>query len=129
MKTTSIVLLPLAAVVTSSFVGYQRGVDGILRTPEQIAAINNDADTNRKCHQSNGNYISSLKAGNYAASKSTTNTNLISKYPISTTVKGQTIYAYKLSTGAKPKALYYESLRPRMDRRVVIDLCVVVVFG
>ncbi|KAF0699669.1 Aste57867_9769 [Aphanomyces stellatus] len=131
MKISTFCFLALAALVATSTVSgphLQRSVDGIFRTPEQIAAINNDADTNRKCHQSNGNYISSLKAGNYAASKfhncfrttqqifefvdtlTSQNTNLISKFPISTTVKGQTIYAYKLSTGAKPKALYYESL-------------------
>ncbi|KAF0708967.1 hypothetical protein As57867_006131, partial [Aphanomyces stellatus] len=125
---TSFCFLTLAASITSALLSQIPGDDSKIRTQEQLQAIQDDADVNRKCHQANANYIPSLAPGKYAASAfhncfrtskqifefvdtlTSQNANLISKFPISTTVKGQTIYAYKLSTSAKPKALYYESL-------------------
>ncbi|KAF0719384.1 Aste57867_1080 [Aphanomyces stellatus] len=132
MKVFALLSLAVAALVAAegdpAGPGVVRDIDGVLRTVEQIAAINNDADTNRKCHQTNNNYLPSLSPGKYAASSFhncfrtsdqifeyvdklvAQNPTLLTKFAISKTVKGKTIYAYKLSKSNKPQSLYYESL-------------------
>ncbi|KAH9103192.1 hypothetical protein AeMF1_020411, partial [Aphanomyces euteiches] len=101
----------------------------VLRTAAQVQAIQDDADTNRKCHTSNSGYLTTLKAGTYTTStyhncfRTTAqifeyvdklvaqNPTLLTKFAITKTVKGQTIYGYKLvKNSSNTKYVYYESL-------------------
>ncbi|RHX98589.1 hypothetical protein DYB25_012624 [Aphanomyces astaci] len=85
-----------------------------------------DAEINRECHKQNGNYIPSLKAGQYATNAFhncfrtidqiyeftdalvAQNPTLLSKFAISTTYKGATIYGYKLTKGHS-QSLYFQA--------------------
>ncbi|KAH9178078.1 hypothetical protein AeNC1_017478, partial [Aphanomyces euteiches] len=106
-----------------------RGPDKVLRTSSQVQAIQDDAATNRKCHTSNSGYLTTLKAGTYTTStyhncfRTSTqifeyvdklvaqNPTLLTKFAITKTVKGQTIYGYKLvKNSSNTKYVYYESL-------------------
>ncbi|ETV69582.1 hypothetical protein H257_14716 [Aphanomyces astaci] len=87
-----------------------------------------NAKVNRACHEQNANYISSLKAGQYSTSAFyncfrtldqinefidtlvAQNSNLVSKFAISKTYKGATIYGYKLTKGHS-KSLYFQALQ------------------
>ncbi|ETV69564.1 hypothetical protein H257_14800 [Aphanomyces astaci] len=93
------------------------GIDGRARTLKEEAALQDDAKINRACHQENANYIPSLKAGEYSTSAFhncfrtidqiyeftdalvVQNPTLLSKFVISKTFKGATIYGYKLTKG------------------------------
>ncbi|OQR84419.1 carboxypeptidase [Achlya hypogyna] len=117
------------AVFSMADAALVRGEDGRLRTAEAVATLMGDADTNRKCHTQNGDYLSSLTAGKYASSSfhkcfrtdaqifefldalATQNANVVTKFQISTTYKGLPIWAYKISTGTRSKALYTQSLQ------------------
>ncbi|KAF0720302.1 Aste57867_421 [Aphanomyces stellatus] len=100
------------------------------RTQDELRAIQDDADVNRKCHQANGNYIPSLKPGKYATSKFhncfrtdvqiynyldavvSQNKDVVTKFQISQTTKGLPIYGYKLSKeGNSGKALYFQAMQ------------------
>ncbi|CAK4069044.1 unnamed protein product [Aphanomyces euteiches] len=120
--------LALVALVASAADDLVRGPDGRLRSIEQAASILGDADTNRQCQQKNTGYLSALKAGSYAKSTfhncfHTTaqiyefvdalvaqNPKLLSKFAISKTFKGQTIYGYKLTKG-NSKSLYFQAVQ------------------
>ncbi|RHY03039.1 hypothetical protein DYB28_007975 [Aphanomyces astaci] len=137
MKTIAILALASSAAafaagdvdLNDTTAGLWRGPDSKLRTNAQIQAIQDDADVNRKCHTTNGGYIPTLKAGTYTASKFhncfrtsaqifeyvdalvAQNPTLLTREAIASTVRGKTIYAYKLTSGAsKPQSLYYQSL-------------------
>ncbi|ETV63688.1 hypothetical protein H257_19379 [Aphanomyces astaci] len=87
-----------------------------------------DAELNRECHNENANYISSLKAGQYATSAfhncfrtsdqiyeftdalAAQNPTLLSKFAISKTYNGATIYGYKLTKGHS-QSLYFQALQ------------------
>ncbi|OQR98947.1 carboxypeptidase [Thraustotheca clavata] len=105
--------------------------DGVNRTQEQLEAIKDDADVNRKCHTQNTNYIPALQKGNYVANGFHNcfrtdaqiyefldalvklNPDVVTKFPVGTTFKKQTIYGYKIvANPAKPptQALYLQSL-------------------
>ncbi|RHY01850.1 hypothetical protein DYB26_008933 [Aphanomyces astaci] len=107
-----------------------RGIDGRLRTVDQEATIQDDADTNRACHNQNSGYLATLQKGKYAASTFhncfrttdqiyefldkivTQNSNVLTKFAVSRTFKGATIYGYKLSKSATAtKSLYFQSLQ------------------
>ncbi|KAG9405049.1 hypothetical protein AC1031_004150 [Aphanomyces cochlioides] len=128
MKTTLLTTALLALSVYAS--NLTRGIDGRLRSEEQIQAIQDDASTNRQCQQTNGDYLSSLSPGTYAASKFhkcfhtsaqifelvdtfvSQNPTILTKFALSKTVNGQTIYGYKLSNGgAKSQSLYFQALQ------------------
>ncbi|RLO01376.1 hypothetical protein DYB28_015815 [Aphanomyces astaci] len=114
--------------LVSSFVAGQslHSSDGRVRTFEEETLIRNDADTNRACHKQNANYIPSLKAGQYATSAFHNcyrtidqiyeftdtlvkqNPKLLSKFAISKTFKGATIYGYKLTKGHS-QSLYFQA--------------------
>ncbi|RHY21239.1 hypothetical protein DYB36_011350 [Aphanomyces astaci] len=105
-------------------------IDGRARLLEDEDENKGDADIkiNRACHQENANYIPSLKAGEYSTSAFhncfrtldqinefidtlvAQNPNLLSKFAISTTFKGATIYGYKLSKGHS-QSLYFQALQ------------------
>ncbi|ETV93297.1 hypothetical protein H310_12725 [Aphanomyces invadans] len=125
----STVFATAAAANANETASLLRGPDNVLRTVDQIQAIQDDADVNRKCHTANSDYIASLKPGSYATSMfhncfrttgqifefvdklTAQNPMLLTREAIATTVKGKTIYAYKLTNGnPKPKSLYYQSL-------------------
>ncbi|OQR84418.1 carboxypeptidase [Achlya hypogyna] len=102
--------------------------DGRVRTTEQLEAIQDDADVNRKCHTSNSNYLPSLAAGTYTASTYHNcfrtdaqvfeyldvlvkqNPTVITKFQISSTFKGLPIWAYRISTGKRESSLYFQAL-------------------
>ncbi|CAK4628979.1 hypothetical protein LEN26_004392 [Aphanomyces euteiches] len=128
MKATFLTTALLALSVYAS--NLTRGIDGRLRSEEQIQAIQDDASTNRQCQQTNGDYLSSLSPGTYATSKFhkcfhtsaqifelvdtfvSQNPTLLTKFALSKTVNGQTIYGYKLSHGgAKSQSLYFQALQ------------------
>ncbi|KDO19805.1 hypothetical protein SPRG_14667, partial [Saprolegnia parasitica CBS 223.65] len=87
-----------------------------------------DADVNRKCHTVNSDYLPSLTPGAYGTSAYHNcfrtdaqvdeyldvlvkqNAGVITKFQISTTHKGLPIWAYKISTGARPSSLYLHAL-------------------
>ncbi|CAK4069050.1 unnamed protein product [Aphanomyces euteiches] len=118
----------LVALVASADDDFVRGQDGRLRSIEQDATIRSDAVTNRQCQLKNTGYLSALKAGSYAKSTfhkcfHTTaqiyefvdalvaqNPKLLSKFAISKTFKGQTIYGYKLTKG-NSKSLYFQAVQ------------------
>ncbi|RHY80448.1 hypothetical protein DYB35_012796 [Aphanomyces astaci] len=124
------VVVVLALTTTASHPASRiRDIDNVFRSSAQVRAIRDDADTNRKCHTSNAHYLPLLQPGQYAAnafhncfrtSKQifqfvdtliSQNTNLLTKFPVSKTFQGQTIYGYKLSTnGGKEQSFYYQSL-------------------
>ncbi|RQM12167.1 hypothetical protein B5M09_013701 [Aphanomyces astaci] len=131
MKTIAILALAstAAAFAAGNTTALVQGPDRKLSTDAQAQAIQNDANVNLECHTTNDGYIQTLKAGEYSASKFhncfrtseqifeyvdalvAQNPTLLKKEKISTTVKGKTIYAYKLTSGAsKPRSLYYQSL-------------------
>ncbi|CAK4655512.1 unnamed protein product [Aphanomyces euteiches] len=129
MKLIYSALTIAAALVAAGDVDLIRGPDKVLRTAAQVQAIQDDADTNRKCHTSNSGYLTTLKAGTYTTStyhncfRTTAqifeyvdklvaqNPTLLTKFAITKTVKGQTIYGYKLvKNSSNTKYVYYESL-------------------
>ncbi|KAH9118741.1 hypothetical protein AeMF1_006637, partial [Aphanomyces euteiches] len=68
MKLIYSALTIAAALVAAGDVDLIRGPDKVLRTAAQVQAIQDDADTNRKCHTSNSGYLTTLKAGTYTTS-------------------------------------------------------------
>ncbi|RLO00454.1 hypothetical protein DYB28_009265, partial [Aphanomyces astaci] len=92
-------------------------INGRTQTLKGEAAEVDDGELNRECHKQNGNYIPSLKAGQYSTSAFhncfrtsdqiyefidalvAQNPTLLSKFAISKTNKGATIYGYKLTKG------------------------------
>ncbi|KAF0719380.1 Aste57867_1076 [Aphanomyces stellatus] len=118
----------LVATTVSAALTNEIIADGKVRTPEQLKAIEEDGDVNRKCHTANDGYVASLKPGSYQASKyhncfrtSTQiyeyldvlvkqNPTVLTKFPISKSVTGQTIYGFKLATKPLTKSIYVESL-------------------
>ncbi|ETV97424.1 hypothetical protein H310_09754 [Aphanomyces invadans] len=121
----------LAATAAAPFTLTNEDInDGKIRTPEQLQAIQDDGDDNRKCHDAYSGYLPGLKPGNYRAStfhkcfRTSTqineyldalvkqNPSVITKFQISETVRKQPIWGYKIigKAGAKAKSLYFESL-------------------
>ncbi|KAF0720301.1 Aste57867_420 [Aphanomyces stellatus] len=121
----------LALVASAALASLTQLPDGRIRTPDELLAIQDDADTNRKCHQANGNYIPSLKPGQYTASKfhncfrtdaqiyeyldaiAAQSPSLVSKFQLTTTFKGLPVYGYKITKdgGATKKALYFQAMQ------------------
>ncbi|RHY69522.1 hypothetical protein DYB38_011435, partial [Aphanomyces astaci] len=117
MKFTLLSVIALFAAATAKTNNTITGIDGRSRSLEQEAAFQTDAETNRACHEKNANYISSLKAGQYTSSAfhncfhpidqiyefadelMAQNPTLLSKFVISKTYNGATIYGYKLTKG------------------------------
>ncbi|ETV69547.1 hypothetical protein H257_14783 [Aphanomyces astaci] len=117
-----------AAVATAQTNNTIADIDGRGRSPEEEDENEGNADINRACHQENANYIPSLKAGEYSTSafhncfrtvdqinefidtSVAQNPNLLSKFAISKTFKGATIYGYKLTKG-NSKLLYFQALQ------------------
>ncbi|RHY24428.1 hypothetical protein DYB25_014221, partial [Aphanomyces astaci] len=103
------------------------GIDDSARSLK-VSDAEGDADINinRACHEQNGNYISSLKTGEYSTSAFhncfrtvaqtyeftdalvAQNPTLLTKFAISKTYKGATIYGYKLSKGHS-QSLYFQA--------------------
>ncbi|RHY00367.1 hypothetical protein DYB26_011992 [Aphanomyces astaci] len=103
------------------------GIDDSARSLK-VSDAEGDADINinRACHEQNGNYIPSLKTGEYSTSAFhncfrtvaqtyeftdalvAQNPTLLSKFAISKTYKGATIYGYKLSKGHS-QSLYFQA--------------------
>ncbi|CAK4098472.1 unnamed protein product [Aphanomyces euteiches] len=124
----SLLSCALVALVASADGDFVRCQDGRLRSIEQDATIRSDADTNGQCQLQNTGYLLDLKAGSY--SKSTfhncfhttaqiyefvdalvaQNPKLLSKFAISKTFKGQTIYGYKLTKG-NSQSLYFQAVQ------------------
>ncbi|ETV70142.1 hypothetical protein H257_14304 [Aphanomyces astaci] len=117
-----------AAAATDQTNNTITGINGRARTLKEEAAEVDDAELNRECHQQNGNYIPSLKAGQYSTSAfhncfrtsdqiyeftdalAAQNPTLLSKFVISQTYKGATIYGYKLTKGHS-QSLYFQALQ------------------
>ncbi|RHY49551.1 hypothetical protein DYB34_009351 [Aphanomyces astaci] len=119
-----------AAVATAQTNNTIADIDGRGRSLEEEDENEGNADIkiNRACHQENANYIPSLKAGEYSTSAFHNcfrtldqinesidtlviqNPNLLSKFAISKTVKGATIYGYKLTKGHS-QSLYFQALQ------------------
>ncbi|KAF0708428.1 hypothetical protein AaE_013219 [Aphanomyces astaci] len=132
MKTSFVALFAvLATAAAASLTLTNEEInDGKIRTPEQLQAIQDDGDVNRKCHKSNDGYLPVLKPGNYQASKFhgcfrtssqinefldvlvKQNPSVITKFQIGESVRKQPIYGYKVisKAGAQPKSLYFEAL-------------------
>ncbi|CAK4613814.1 hypothetical protein AeMF1_003543 [Aphanomyces euteiches] len=120
--------LALVAIVASAADDLIRGPDGRIRTTAQHESIQSDADTNVQCQQQISGYLSSLKAGSYATSTFhncfhktaqiyefvdalvAQNPSLLTKFPISKTFNGATIYGYKLSKG-NTQSLYFQAVQ------------------
>ncbi|EQC24733.1 hypothetical protein SDRG_17374 [Saprolegnia diclina VS20] len=120
------VLLCLASASAAIF---RQLPDGRERTQEELRAVADDADVNRKCHLQNANYIPSLTQGKYVESAFhncfrtaaqidelfntfvAQNPSNVFKEPIANTTRGQTVYAYTLRNGPpKKQAIYVQSL-------------------
>ncbi|KDO19810.1 hypothetical protein SPRG_14672 [Saprolegnia parasitica CBS 223.65] len=114
----------LAAVSTVT-----AAADDKQRTPEQIAAIQDDADVNRKCHTSNANYIPSLTKGKYVESAFHNcfrtdaqitelldayvklNPSVFTKFPVGESYNKKTLFGYKLAASpSATQAIYLQSL-------------------
>ncbi|RHY20795.1 hypothetical protein DYB25_009596 [Aphanomyces astaci] len=126
MKFTLLSAIALFAAATAETNNTITGIDGRARSLEQEAAFQTDAETNRACHDTNANYISSLKAGQYTSSAfhncfhtidqiyefadelMAQNPTLLSKFVISKTYNGATIYGYKLTKGHS-QSLYFQA--------------------
>ncbi|RHY21463.1 hypothetical protein DYB36_013341 [Aphanomyces astaci] len=126
MKFTLLSVIALFAAATAETNNTITGIDGRSRSLEQEAAFQTDAETNRACHEKNANYISSLKAGQYKSSAFHNcfhpidqiykfadalveqNPTLLSKFVISKTYNGATIYGYKLTKGHS-QSLYFQA--------------------
>ncbi|RHX99603.1 hypothetical protein DYB36_013702 [Aphanomyces astaci] len=98
------------------------------RSLKEEAAKADDTELNRECHKQNGNYIPSLKAGQYSTSAFHNcfrtsdqiyefidtlviqNPKLLSKFAISKSYKNATIYGYKLTKGHS-QSLYFQALQ------------------
>ncbi|RQM25587.1 hypothetical protein B5M09_009099 [Aphanomyces astaci] len=120
-----------AAVATAQTNNTIADINGRARTlQEVIVEVDDevdDAELNRECHKQNGNYIASLKAGQYSTSAFHNcfrtlnqiyeftdtlveqNPKLLSKIAISKTYNGATIYGYKLTKGHS-QSLYFQAL-------------------
>ncbi|RHY37512.1 hypothetical protein DYB34_003466, partial [Aphanomyces astaci] len=114
-----------AAAATAQTNNTVADINGRARTLQENYELN-DGDTNRECHKQNGNYIPSLKAGQYSTSAYhncfrtldqiyeftdaliAQNPNLLSKIAISKTYNGATIYGYKLTKGHS-QSLYFQA--------------------
>ncbi|RQM28583.1 hypothetical protein B5M09_013736, partial [Aphanomyces astaci] len=113
-----------AAATTAQTNNTIADIDGRARTLKEAAKVD-DAELNRECHKQNGNYIPSLKAGQYSTSAFHNcfrtidqiyefsdalveqNPTLLSKFAISKTYKNATIYGYKLTKGHS-QSLYFQ---------------------
>ncbi|KAF0715353.1 Aste57867_3419 [Aphanomyces stellatus] len=122
-------VLAIAVTLSTAFNDTVVGIDGRIRTVAEDAVIQDDADTNRRCQQQNGNYLPILTPGKYAASAfhncfHTTaqiyefldtlvgqNANILSKISVGQTTNGATIVGYKLSTASsRGQSLYFQSM-------------------
>ncbi|RHZ08700.1 hypothetical protein DYB31_016087, partial [Aphanomyces astaci] len=128
MKFTLLSAIALFAAATAEANNTVTGIDGRARSLEQEAAFQTDAETNLACHEKNANYIASLKAGQYTSSAFHNcfrtidqiykfadalvkqNPALLSKFVISKTYNGATIYGYKLTKG-NAQSLYFQALQ------------------
>ncbi|RHY35555.1 hypothetical protein DYB30_009716 [Aphanomyces astaci] len=127
MKTIAILALASTAVTFAAGDALVQDPDRKLRTNAQVQAFRDNKA--RECHKRFDGYIQTLKAGNYTDSEFfkcfrtseqifeyvnklvEQNPNLLTKEEISATVRGKTIYAYKLIGGfRKTKSLYFQSL-------------------
>ncbi|RHY49717.1 hypothetical protein DYB30_011280, partial [Aphanomyces astaci] len=115
-----------AAAATAQTSNTVAGIDGHARMLQEDFVEVDDAELNRECHKQNGNYIPSLKAGQYSTSAFHNcfrtidqiyeftdtlvkqNPTLLSKFAISKTYNGATIYGYKLTNGHS-QSLYFQS--------------------
>nr|AIG56303.1 secreted protein [Achlya hypogyna] len=102
--------------------------DDKVRTQEQLEAIRDDADDNRKCHKANANYIPALKKVESAFHNCfrtdaqitelldafvTLHPGVFTKFVVGETVLKQPLYGYKIvANPAKPptQAIYLQSL-------------------
>uniref|UniRef100_A0A4W5Q2B7 Peptidase M14 domain-containing protein n=1 Tax=Hucho hucho TaxID=62062 RepID=A0A4W5Q2B7_9TELE len=129
MKLTSLSLLAAAfATVAASPVSLNE-LTGANKTIEQPKATLDDADVNRKCHTVNSDYLPSLAPGAYGSSAYHNcfrtdaqvdeyldvlvkqNAGALHCKPfVSYQGVGLPIWAYKISTGARPSSLYLHAL-------------------
>ncbi|ETV74171.1 hypothetical protein H257_11137 [Aphanomyces astaci] len=117
-----------AAAATAQTNNTVTGIDGGARTLKEEATEVDDSKLNLECHEQSGNYIPSLKAGQYSTSAFhncfrtikqiyefadalvAQNPKLLSKFVISKTYRGATIYGYKLTKGHS-QSLYFQALQ------------------
>ncbi|KAF0720304.1 Aste57867_423 [Aphanomyces stellatus] len=132
MKTTFLALAVAVMAASAEILSQIPGDDRQDRTQDELRAIQDDADVNRKCHQANDDYLPSLAPGKYATSKFhncfrtdvqiydyldavvSQNKDVVTKFQISQTTKGLPIYGYKLSkagSAATKKALYFQAMQ------------------
>ncbi|RHY20853.1 hypothetical protein DYB36_012214 [Aphanomyces astaci] len=116
-----------AAAATAQTNNTVADINGRARTLQEDYEVD-DGELNRECHKQNGNYMPSLKAGQYSTSAFhncfrtidqiyefidalvAQNPTLLSKFAISKTNKGATIYGYKLTKGHS-QSLYFQALQ------------------
>ncbi|RHY85765.1 hypothetical protein DYB35_013776 [Aphanomyces astaci] len=114
-----------AAAATAQTNNTVADINGRARTLQEDYEVD-DGELNRECHKQNGNYIPSLKAGQYSTSAFhncfrtsdqiyefidalvAQNPTLLSKFAISKTNKGATIYGYKVTKGHS-QSLYFQA--------------------
>ncbi|RLO13991.1 hypothetical protein DYB28_009368 [Aphanomyces astaci] len=117
-----------AAVATAQTNNTIAEINGRARTLQEDIVEVDDAELNHKCHKQNANYISSLKAGEYSTSAFhncfrtvdqiyefidtlvAQNPTLLTKFIISKSYFGLTIYGYKLTKGHS-QSLYFQALQ------------------
>ncbi|RHY85256.1 hypothetical protein DYB37_006722 [Aphanomyces astaci] len=120
-------LVAIVAGVVSSVQALGRIPDDRERTWEEEDVIFGDADDNRRCHTQNDGYLPVLQPGKYADSAfhncfrtdtqiyeyidalAVQNPTILTKFGVAQTVQNRTIWGYKLSTGNRPKSLYFQA--------------------
>ncbi|OQR86656.1 carboxypeptidase [Achlya hypogyna] len=119
----------LFCLASASAALFEQLPDGRTRSQEELKAIADDADVNRKCHTQNANYIPALVPGKYVESAfhncfrtaaqidelfnafAARHPSVVTKEAVATTTKGQTIFSYTLRNGPpKKQAIYVQSL-------------------
>ncbi|RHY81285.1 hypothetical protein DYB26_013683 [Aphanomyces astaci] len=115
-----------AAAATAQTNNTVADINGRARTLQEDYEVD-DGELNRECHKQNGNYIPSLKAGQYSTSAFHNcfrtidqiyeftdtlvkqNPTLLSKIAISKTYNGATIYGYKVTKKGHSQSLYFQA--------------------